>query len=512
MKMISPPLKITNTSFDLEAKDSGTKKGFMVLSIHQPLNISLLTTAPIGWFFNTRKLHLQKINMLLIADRVPIFIFDNNMIHCIRLSNILKVNGSFATVNVTENDTKNIPVFEAWQKAYLGATYPIQDEKRQVYDKENNNAGYKLVYADAQYNAFTNPQSNDYFQGMDNIQNSSGGAISFLKCIIQTAMLGIVYATDWDYYTLSNAAVFIRIKDESNFKYTGKYWTKSYKKPTDATENGKDTKIPATEEILQRIFERVAIDSDLQKDIFKEIGDMEFTKENVDITKAPVKLTNYIIPKNEVNLDNTKASNELKVSFKMAKTLFLCTTGLEDFLKNNLALAFAGIIGRQWDYFLRYYNVWTGKEVKEEMTILKETHPEFFFVKNFGTPIATYIYALKDEEAQNDTIQGYNVLNFGRLLNEKIFSLSEKYRKMKSYTPLAIPNIIIPITFSTFMLECKTKCYRNYKQLLNFMKTRKQRDFLFDRLTQFGRRAMTVLDPYGIFMHYQGDDKIAQAN
>jgi len=62
------------------------------------------------------------------------------------------------------------------------------------------------------------------------------------------------------------------------------------------------------------------------------------------------------------------------------------------------------------------------------------------------------------------------------------------------------------------MLECKTKCYRNYKQLLNFMKTRKQRDFLFDRLTQFGRRAMTVLDPYGIFMHYQGDDKIAQAN
>jgi hypothetical protein len=146
------------------------------------------------------------------------------------------------------------------------------------------------------------------------------------------------------------------------------------------------------------------------------------------------------------------------------------------------------------------------------MKKLKETHPEFFFVKNFGTPIATYIAAIKDDDAQNDTIQGYNVLNFGRLLNEKIFSLSEKYRKMKSYTPLPIPNIIIPITFSTFMLECKTKCYRSYKKLLNFMRTRKQRNFLFDRLTQYGRRAMTVLDPYGIFMHFQTEDRITKAN
>ena len=39
------------------------------------------------------------------------------------------------------------------------------------------------------------------------------------------------------------------------------------------------------------------------------------------------------------------------------------------------------------------------------------------------------------------------------------------------------------------------------------MRTRKQRELLFDNLTSYGRRAMTVLDPYGIFMHFQRDER-----
>lgn len=34
------------------------------------------------------------------------------------------------------------------------------------------------------------------------------------------------------------------------------------------------------------------------------------------------------------------------------------------------------------------------------------------------------------------------------------------------------------------------------------MNTPKARDYLFDNLTQYGRRAMTILDPYWIFKHF----------
>ena len=35
------------------------------------------------------------------------------------------------------------------------------------------------------------------------------------------------------------------------------------------------------------------------------------------------------------------------------------------------------------------------------------------------------------------------------------------------------------------------------------MKSRKERNLLFDNLNQYGRRCKTVLDLYGIFMHFQ---------
>jgi hypothetical protein len=135
----------------------------MILSIHQPLNISLLTTAPIGWFFNTRKIHLQKINFLLLACRVPIFILDNNVIHCVRLSDILGVEGKIFMSKVEKNEVKDIKGFVDWRDGYIGKPYAYEENVRVIVEKENNNVAYRIVYADAQYNAFTNPQSNDFF-------------------------------------------------------------------------------------------------------------------------------------------------------------------------------------------------------------------------------------------------------------------------------------------------------------------------------------------------------------
>ena len=39
------------------------------------------------------------------------------------------------------------------------------------------------------------------------------------------------------------------------------------------------------------------------------------------------------------------------------------------------------------------------------------------------------------------------------------------------------------------------------------MNTRKARDYLFDNLTQYGRRALIILDPYGIFMNFHTGHK-----
>ena len=107
---------------------------------------------------------------------------------------------------------------------------------------------------------------------------------------------------------------------------------------------------------------------------------------------------------------------------------------------------------------------------------------------------------------------GYNAINFSRTLNEKIINIRDKISTKTTYKPPNIPNCLIPIVYDNALLQCKTKCYRKYGPLLKLMKTRKQRNYLFDQLTKFGRRAMTILDPYGIFMHYHNDEKGLEPN
>jgi uncharacterized protein YeeX (DUF496 family) len=39
------------------------------------------------------------------------------------------------------------------------------------------------------------------------------------------------------------------------------------------------------------------------------------------------------------------------------------------------------------------------------------------------------------------------------------------------------------------------------------MNTRQKRYLVLDNLNHYGRRAMTVLDPYGIFMHFHDESR-----
>ena len=57
-----------------------------------------------------------------------------------------------------------------------------------------------------------------------------------LKCLFQIAMLGSIHATDWKFYTLSNAAVFINVIG-NQLKFTGKFWLKPYNKISDEVPN-----------------------------------------------------------------------------------------------------------------------------------------------------------------------------------------------------------------------------------------------------------------------------------
>lgn len=97
---------------------------------------------------------------------------------------------------------------------------------------------------------------------------------------------------------------------------------------------------------------------------------------------------------------------------------------------------------------------------------------------------------------------GYNIIKFSKLFGLGIVSFRDKLISKTIYTPLKYPNVLFPIVYKNGILNIYSKIYRSYKHLLKQINTRKARDYLFDNLTQYGRRAMTILDPYGIFMHF----------
>jgi len=307
------------------------------------------------------------------------------------------------------------------------------------------------------------------------------------------AFLGSAFAPNWNFYTLTNACVLINITD-GNIKYTGKYWKTSISKEDDNT-NPTDVN---TLELYNRILERICNDNDLAKKINEEIGIKITNKisDNCLFTSAKLEYDQSLVNENNIG----------PIEIYFARRLFQSTLGLEEYYKQELALLFSGIQGHSWDMLLRFFTFSNKTDIEKELANVRRQYPTFEFIRHNGTPLASYVFDFKGG-VQSGLLGGYNALNFSHVLNSKIINIRDKLTNQTTYTPPNIPNCIIPIVFNNALLQCKTHCYRSYKNLLGFMKTRQQRDYLFDHLTHYGRRCMTILDPYGIFMHFHNDQK-----
>ena len=493
-----PPIQITSNEFNLDITEF-KDKFYSIMSFHSPLNITLLSTAPLGWVLNSKSINDQYLNLTCLLNRVPIMIVDKGGkergIFCFSqlMSSYDKiVNKYFTIIDDTEvrktfKTLDGIKLLYGLKQRQDDVIYK-EDGTRAWNDNELENQKYGAMYSEGRWNGMISPQPNDWYESNNNNQNSSFSNTSFIKCLIQIAMLGNIFSTDLPYYTLTNAIVILT--DEG--KYTGKYWTSPKKVNND---NNKDY-TPKTKELVNRIMKRISENEGLQKSIIEELNIAKLTLTAID------KEIYY-----EVKDERNNTENSLISQIYFSINLFTCTLGLEEFLKQEFALFIAGILGHSWDKLLRFFNFnEDANKIENEFLYIKTKNQNWDFVKHYGTPIASYLFDFKGGTDIN-LLGGYNSVNFSHVINENLISIRERITQKTIYNPPNIPNCLIPIVFSNAIIQCKTKCFRSFRSLLGLMKTRKQREYLFDHITQFGRRAMTVLDPYGIFMYYHNDQK-----
>jgi len=491
---VNPPIKIRGNTFRVGLSET-TEKTYSIVSLHSPLNVTLETIAPISWVFNTRSVRDQYRMMLLIMARCPIIFIDNGKQYLLNFLNFIHVTDTPLNAYFTSNtiDYKNFVDVAAVLLGYNSSVYPTTGLPNYSSQNEKDYALFRTMYNEGAFNGLVSPIANDYVQGLAQGEKSDFSNVSFLKCLFQIALLGIAYNTSGQ-YTLNNACVIIH-KASNGIKFTGKYW----KKQRDCTST--------TPLILQTLLNRIIEDTNLQAKIKSEI-DVEIKKmsfEKID-DKEYKSYVGWFV-KNEVAFPidalDTSTANIVWFSNNLLKIVL----GLEDVDKDDFALFIAGMIGHSWDTLLRFIRYdYNPGNMDKEMAIIKRTYPNLSIVRHYGTPLASYLFDYKNASESN-ILAGYNSINFSRLLHNGLMSFRDNIKTETIYTPAKEPNALFPVVFNNVILECNTDCYRSYKKLLSFMKTRKQRELLFDNLTSFGRRAMTILDPYGIFMHFQRDER-----
>ena len=492
---IQPPIKITKNIFKIDISEN-TEKNYIICSLHSPLNITLNTVSPIGWLLNSKTIYNQFINLFILLSRTPIFYINGKTTLVLNFFKIMQTketvfNAFFDEKDISKMDKNIDELYKYLLKPRSQIYTTLKDTiKRLISEKEEENCYYSATYSDGQFTGFTSPQANDYYKDLENLNvKSDFNNSSFLKCLFQITLLGITYSNN-NKYTLDNACILI-CKTKDGFKFTGKYWKKTF-----------SDDVSSTLEIINNLKNRITNDPKIVEKIKTEIDDCVSTDALTDKNMA------WNIKNEDLYPLNTNLILFNKVVF--SKRLFNCTLGLEDYDKINFALSISGILGHSWDYLLRFFRFQQSPGIEQEIKLIKQFYPNFNFLKHIGTPLASYLFDYKNI-SETQLLGGYNANEFNKTLNKGLLRIRDNVRGTKIYEPLNYPNCLFPVTFNNLLLTCETKCYRSYKKLLNFMKTRKQRNLLFDNLNQYGRRCMTVLDPYGIFMHFQ-DEKRALAS
>jgi hypothetical protein len=142
----------------------------------------------------------------------------------------------------------------------------------------------------------------------------------------------------------------------------------------------------------------------------------------------------------------------------------------------------------------------------KEKQVFKVTKPEFSFVKHIGSPLASYCLDFKENPELNIML-GYNMADMGKCISGSILSISDKVSYNTTYYTKPKPVGLFPVVFQNINFHVSVKIWRSWRSLLALMSTREQRDKIMDNLSQYGRRIFTVLDPYGIFMHFHNETR-----
>jgi len=424
--------------------------------------------------------------VILLMSRVPIIYINKNKIYVLNFYCLFTkqtyMNAFFHLVadNTINNALKDLKQY------FLNPNNDIiaRGGNRKVDALEFANRFYRSLYSDANFTGFVSPQANDFFQSNDQNLLSDFNNVSPIKCLFQIAMLGSAYNNSKN-YTLENACMIIHRDSRNNFKWTGKYW----KKIITDYDNAND--------VHNAVLDRIKKDPTLVDKIKREV-DYDFTNKSFSNDSYLYNI--------DLDPDNVDVSNMLYDRIYFSKNLYKCIIGLEDYDKINFSLMISGMIGCQWDKLLSYFKFDEYTTIEKDFNLFKSNQPNFQFVQKYGTVLANYINEYKSSQ-DSRVLGAYNAVNFSRVVASKLLSVRDNIKYNSIYYPQKDETMLFPIIFGNLSLEVKTTCYRSFKNLLNYMKTRKQRDFMFDHLSHFGRRAMTVLDPYGIFMHFQDDQR-----
>lgn len=490
-KYVNPKLVIRSNKFSVGLSEGG-KNSYSLLCMYNPLNITLQTLTPLTWLLNNSVLFEQYRMYVSIMSRTPIIILYQGKRFMTNFYFLMKT-VTFSDERFNSFFTKKKEIADGGKIAKKLFGYnTIFDTQDIEIDYASKNAQdyavYNALYNEGAYTGIVSPQANNYVQILDPNETSAFSGQSFLKCLFQITMLGISFSNSI-YYTLNNACVIINVKNDLSYKFTGKYWRKG----TQAN------KISKTSEIFEKVLSRICDDQVENDKIEKEIG-VKMTK----YEESDKSLMCYSANENEQLIGNENDVNMTTYVY-FAINLMKMTLGLEDEIKRWFALFLSGVLGQHWDSFLRFIPP-RSKTMEIILNKIRKNYPDLPFLKHQGTPLADYIYAYK-YNSESNILAGYNSQDFMSLLNVGIFSLRDKLKAETVYVPNDMDNAIFPIVFDNLILNISTDCYRSYRGLLDYMKTRKQRELLFENLTPYGKRVMTVLDPYGIFLFFQRDDR-----
>ena len=479
-KYLEPPIHISHYQFTTELGPI-TKQYFSMLSLHNPLNITFDTMSPLAMFFNCDKISQAYNNFLLYFSRVPIFckygveLFTTNL-YGIFYNDWIGIQSFF---HYTFAAVHRIAEF----RTRIKNTQPRYARNVRVMNQtEKDNIIYDISYSDGRFMGVNSPQANDWYLNRNDNLESSFNNDSCLKCIMEICMLGACW-NDTHNYTLGNAAIFINLSPQGDLKFTGKYYRNSCSTFND------------TQHILDFIFNKIKSDDKVRNDINNEIGWDLTTVDFGDFSPT----YNHLY-------ENTY-SNQYYLEDYSVKNLFLCVNGLEEWYRSNFALFLAGIYGHYFDYVLKYFSVVQDMNtLNKEAQVFKMTYRDFTFVKYIGSPLAAYFYDFKTLPERN-ILLGYNLGNLSKCIQNGCLSVSDKVSYNTMYKTRSKALGLFPVVFQNINLTVSVSCWRSFKNLLGLMKTRQQRDLLMDHLNTYGRRCFTILDPYGIFLHFHNETK-----